>query len=258
MQYASLASGSKGNCHALKNDNSIFLIDVGISLLQIQKRLESIGWDFSKIQAVAITHEHGDHIAALEVILRNTSWTILATSKTRDALIKNKNITIPEARWKSTVPNESFEWNLWTITPFTIPHDAADTVAHRISYGGQTIAVITDLGHISKNVIDHCQGLDGLVVEANHDETMLLEGGYPEALKSRIHSNVGHLNNTATGSLLRQIDQSNLQVVILAHLSEENNNPDLAKSCVAPMLSNKNIRLLVADQRVPLAIDLAL
>ena len=257
MHYAALASGSKGNCHALSDGERTLLIDAGLSLRQIRQRLEALGRDADQVQALALTHEHSDHIAALAVIIRRTNWTILATSETRRAAEKAQNIQIPNHRWIELDAGHPLDWEGWRILPFALPHDAADPVAYRVEAGGFACAVVTDLGHPTALVADHLQDLDLLVLEANHDVDMLREGDYPAQLKARILSRVGHLSNAAMAELLARACSPRLKRVVLAHLSESNNHPDLARFAAEEVLRGTTVALHLAHQREPLALSAA-
>lgn len=255
MHYAALASGSKGNCHALSDGDRTLLIDAGISLRQIRQRLAGVGWDADAVQALALTHEHSDHIGALGVILRRTNWAILATADTRRAAGRAQGVEIPHNRWIELEAGQPKDWEGWRILPFALPHDAADPVAYRVEAGGHTCAVVTDLGHPTALVADHLQELDLLVLEANHDVDMLREGDYPPQLKARILSRVGHLSNAAMAELLARVCSSRLKQVVLAHLSESNNLPDLARFAAEEVLRGSAVVLHLAHQREPLVLS---
>lgn len=254
MHYAALASGSKGNCHALSDGGRTLLVDAGISLLQIRSRLAALDWDVDAVRAVAITHEHSDHIGALGVILRRTDWAILATAATRAAVEQAQGLQIPPSRWVELEAGRPRDWAGWRVLPFSLPHDAEDPVAYRIEAGGAASAIVTDLGCPTALVADHLQDLDLLVLEANHDVDMLREGDYPARLKARILSRVGHLSNAAMAELLGRVLAPRLRQVVLAHLSESNNDPALARLAAEEVLRGSGATLHVAHQRVPLAL----
>ncbi len=254
MRYASLASGSKGNCHALTDGDRTLLVDTGISYLQIRTRLETLGWGVERVRAVAFTHEHSDHIAALPVLLKRTDWCILATEDTLQAICRIQGVTVPGHRWIPLRPGHATDWEGWRILPFSTPHDATDPVAYRVEADGMAVAVVTDLGHPTALVMDHCSELDLLALEANHDIQMLREGSYPPQLKARILSRVGHLSNESMAELLNRVRSPRLRAVVLAHLSEQNNEPDLARFAAEEVLRDSGILLHVATQREPLAV----
>jgi phosphoribosyl 1,2-cyclic phosphodiesterase len=254
MRYASLASGSRGNCHALTDGERTLLIDAGISYLQIRTRLETLGWEVGAVKAVAFTHEHSDHIAALPVLLKRTDWCILATEETLQAICRIQGVTVPVNRWIPLRPGHATSWEGWRIVPFSTPHDAADPVGYRVEAGGMAAVIVTDLGHPTALVADHCRSLDLLALEANHDVQMLREGSYPPQLKARILSRVGHLSNESMAELLGRVRSSRLRAVVLAHLSEQNNEPELARFAAEEVLRDSGIPLYVASQREPLSV----
>jgi phosphoribosyl 1,2-cyclic phosphodiesterase len=254
MQYASLASGSQGNCHAFADGGRALLIDAGLSLKQVRLRMAEAGLDPGTVEAVALTHEHSDHIGAVGVMLRRTAWAFLATPETKAAVEAIHAIQIPAERWIPLTPGRPVDWAGWRIHPFATPHDASDPVAFRLEAGGFQAAVVTDLGHGTALVADHCRDLDLLVLEANHDVGMLREGPYPAAVKARILSRVGHLSNDAMAELLAAVLSRRLKDVVLAHLSETNNHPDLARFAAEGALRGHGARLRLARQREPLAV----
>lgn len=255
MRYAALASGSKGNCHALTDGERTLLVDAGLSLRQMRERMAHLGWDPASVRAVALTHEHSDHVGALGVILRRTDWAVLATAELRAALAASQGLDLPRNRWIEVRPGAPLDWAGWRIQPFALPHDAVDPVAYRVEAHGIHAAVVTDLGHPTALVADHCQDLDLLVLEANHDLDMLREGPYPPHLKARILSRVGHLSNGAMAELLAQVRSPRLAAVVLAHLSEANNLPELARLAAEEALRGAPVALHIAHQREPLALS---
>ena len=258
MRYAALASGSKGNCHALSDGGRTLLIDAGISLTQVRARLSACGMDAGAVGAVALTHEHSDHRAAVGVLVRNTDWAFLATRETKAAVESAVGQTIPAHRWIELQAGHACDWDGWRILPFSLPHDAVDPVAFRVEVGGCAAAVVTDLGHGTALVADYCSGLDLLALEANHDVDMLRTGAYPDVLKARILSRVGHLSNAAMAELLAQVLSPRLHTLVLAHLSEQNNHPDLARLAAEEVLQGSATALHLAAQGQPMAVDITL
>lgn len=256
MRYAALASGSKGNCHALSDGARTLLIDAGISLSRVRARLEACGLEASSVRAVALTHEHSDHRSAVGVLVRNTDWNFLATRETKLAVEAAVGEEIPASRWLELRAGHACDWEGWRVLPFSLPHDAVDPVAFRVEAGGWAAAVVTDLGHGTALVADHCADLDLLALEANHDVDMLRTGAYPDALKARILSRVGHLSNAAMAELLSRVLAPRLQALVLAHLSEQNNHPDLARLAAAEALGGAATALYLASQDTPLALAL--
>jgi len=254
MRYAALASGSKGNCHALSDGQRTLLVDAGITLKQIRARLTALDWDPGTVQGVAFTHEHSDHIAAAAVLLRNTDWAFLVTRETLAAIESIHGIEIPASRLVLLRAGHAVDWNGARVLPFAIPHDASDPVAYRVEWGAAAMAVVTDLGQPTALVADHCAGLDLLALEANHDVDMLRNGDYPAPLKARILSRVGHLSNESMGELLARVLSPRLRHVVLAHLSEQNNDPELARFTAAEVLKHTTIALHLASQQTPMQV----
>jgi len=257
MLYASLASGSRGNCHAICDGERILLVDAGISLRQIRTRLQNSNWQLDQVQGVAITHEHSDHVSAVQVILNRTDWSILATPDTLKAIEITKNIEIPKSRWVPLSAGHATDWEGWRIHPFAIPHDVIDPVAYRIEAAGINLAIITDLGYPTTLTVDYGKDLDFLALESNHDIEMLREGPYPPHLKARILSRVGHLSNDACAELLNHVVSPKLKHVVLAHLSEQNNDPAYARLASARVIDRTGsaTSLHVASQNETLEID---
>jgi phosphoribosyl 1,2-cyclic phosphodiesterase len=254
VKYAALASGSKGNCHAFSNGGRTLLLDAGISLKQIRLRLAALGWDPDSVRAVALSHEHTDHIAAVPVLLRRTDWVFLGTADTLAAVQAIHQIEIPAHRLVLLRAGHATDWDGVRLLPFTIPHDAVDPVAFRLEWAGFCAAVVTDLGQPTALVADHCADLDHLTLEANHDVQMLREGGYPPVLKARILSRVGHLSNESMADLLNRVLRPRLRSVVLAHLSEQNNDPALARLAAETVLGGTLAELRLACQHEPLLV----
>jgi len=258
MRYASLASGSKGNCHAINDEKRILLIDAGISLRQIEKRLESLGWSSDQVRGVAITHEHSDHIHAVDAILKKTDWMILATPGTVKGIKIAKGIDVPESRWIPLEAGHTIDWDGWRLHPFTISHDTIDPVAYRIEADGVRLAVITDLGYVTKLVVEYASDSELLVLEANHDVMTLRDGSYRPQDKIRILSRAGHLSNDACAELLARVLSPALRHIVLAHLSERNNDPAQARLAAADAINTagSGAKLHIASQREVLEIQI--
>jgi phosphoribosyl 1,2-cyclic phosphodiesterase len=205
---------------------------------------------------MAITHEHSDHIHAIPVMLKKTDWVILATPDTLRAIEKIKNIEIPESRWMPLTAGQAANWEGWTMHPFAIPHDAVDPVAYRIETPQVNMVVMTDLGYPSALAVEYAKGIDFLVIESNHDVVMLREGTYPPHLKSRILSRVGHLSNDACAKMLGKVISPVLKNIVLAHLSEQNNDPALARLASIDVATKNGSALYVASQGEAMALEL--
>jgi phosphoribosyl 1,2-cyclic phosphodiesterase len=215
MKICVLASGSQGNCTYIEDEDAKILIDIGISAKQLKKKLSCIGTDISEIDCAYITHEHIDHIRGKEQVEKRFNMPVMLEKKLSDS---KKSFSI----------NQKMLFSSLEITPIATSHDAQNPCGFTVQNKKKCAGVFTDLGYLSdsvKNIIPH---LDAMVLEANHDIDMLLNGPYPEHLKKRILSNVGHLSNIEAGIAIRDNASEKLKKVFLAHLSRHNNAPDIA------------------------------
>lgn len=233
LEICPLASGSSGNAICVGNDHAHVLIDAGVSGKRIEEGLNTMGLTGKDIDAIMITHEHIDHIAGLGVLARKLHVPMYATSGTIQAIKdSNKLGKIDEDLFHPITAGEGFTVKDLEIKTIPTSHDAADPCAYRITYGQKKVAVMTDLGNYNQLIVDELQGLDALLLEANHDVRMLQTGPYPYYLKKRILSDCGHLSNERSGQLLCQLLHDNFKAVILGHLSKENNMEELAYEAV--------------------------
>lgn len=233
MQLCSIASGSSGNCIYAGTENCHLLVDAGISGKRIEAGLNEIGLKTSEMDGILITHEHSDHIKSLGVIARKHGIPMYATKGTIDWICEHQAIgKVDESLFRVIQPEVPFRISDMTIQPISTSHDAADPVAYIMRKERKSMAVITDLGKYDNNIVDKLQGLDVLLLEANHDVHMLQVGIYPYYLKQRILGDRGHLSNELSGQLLGQILHDGFRKVVLGHLSKENNYPQLAYESV--------------------------
>lgn len=233
MELCSIASGSSGNCIYAGTDDCHLLLDAGISGKRIEAGLNEIGLKTSEMDGVLITHEHSDHIKSLGVIARRYGLPMYATQGTIDYIKENRSIgEVDSSLFHAVLPEVPFRIGDMTITPISTSHDAADPVAYIMRKEQKSMAVITDLGKYDENIVDRLQGLDVLLLEANHDVHMLEVGVYPYYLKQRILGEKGHLSNELSGQLLGRVLHDRFKKVVLGHLSKENNYPQLAYESV--------------------------
>ena len=233
MRMCSIASGSSGNCIFVGSGQTNLIVDCGISGRRIEQGLVECGLEAPDLDGILITHEHTDHISGLGVMSRRYQKPVYATKKTIDAIFHAKNIgDLSKAQFIAIEPGVPFKVKELEICPVSVWHDAADPVAYRINSKEKSIGILTDSGRFDQQIIDTMQGLDVLLLEANHDVHMLQAGRYPYPLKQRILSDYGHLSNELSGHLLNELLSEKMQYVILGHLSKENNYPDLAYETV--------------------------
>ncbi len=249
LTYCTLASGSGGNCLWVKGGGVEILVDCGISARATALRLESIGHSLKDVSAVVCTHGHGDHIAGASVLLRRHDLRLYATDGTRRMLPAK----LPQEQLEPLAPNGRTRIGGLTVRTVPTPHDAPESVALAISDHESALGIVTDLGTPTGAVAELLSSVDALVLESNHDLQMLADGPYPQWLKKRIQGNFGHLSNEQGAALLLRLAHPKLQQVTLAHLSEENNTPDLARAAAEAVLgrSSANPRLRIAEQANP-------
>ena len=233
MDFCTIASGSSGNCTFIGSSRTSVLVDTGLSGKKIEQGLFSIDRKSQEIDAICITHEHADHIQGLGVLARRYHIPIYATAGTIAAIRRMPQTgRIDEELFHVIREDEPFQIGEIEAVPFAISHDAAQPVGYVLQAEGKKAAVATDMGCYDEQIVSRLQGLDALVLEANHDVNMLQAGPYPYPLKMRILGERGHLSNELAGRLLGEILHDGMQKVFLGHLSKENNYAALALAAV--------------------------
>jgi len=240
-----LASGSRGNAIYVSGGSTSILIDAGLSGIEIERRLNSKGLHPENLDAILVSHEHTDHIQGVGVLSRRFNLPVFISSKTEKAAV-SKLGTVRVI--KNFECGSTFMINDLSIHPFSISHDAEDPSGFTVNQNGTKIGLATDLGIATSMVKEHLKGCSLLILEANHDEDMLLNGPYPWPIKQRIRSRTGHLSNEASKNLLKEVQHDRLKYVILAHLSETNNTPQKALSEVGRAITDCQAQLDVATQ----------
>jgi phosphoribosyl 1,2-cyclic phosphodiesterase len=250
-----LGSGSRGNATFIKSDRVRLLLDAGISRKELAKRLESIGEDPDGIDAVLVTHEHGDHSCGLKTLLKDLPVQAFLTWGTIRAL-QAEEYELNGSQIVPVQPGVPFQIGDLEIFPFPVPHDAAEPVAFSVTRGGLKITQLTDIGFMSDSVAEQLRASQILILESNHDLEMLRVGPYPWNLKQRLMGRYGHLSNTAVSRFIREQYDGTAEHVLLAHLSTKNNHPEIAKQEAARALRDRGLnatRLSVTSQDKPTA-----
>lgn len=253
MEFFTIASGSKGNCTYIASPHTKILIDVGVSGKTVTTALESFDIDGNDLSGIFVTHEHTDHIKGAGIISRKYNIPIYATEGTWLCMDHTIGKIAPSNRC-IIYAGEPCLVNDLRICPFAIPHDAADPVGYSIFCGDKKVCVATDFGCVTDEIESHLKECDIILLESNHDEGMVQNGGYPLILKRRILGNTGHLSNRTAGALITKIISNKLKYIYLGHLSDENNYPKLALKTVGDILSENGIfvgeslQLKLADQ----------
>lgn len=249
VSLISLYSGSKGNCTYIRCGEDEILIDAGRSFKALSSALTSIGSGIDRIKAIFITHEHSDHISALEMISKKFNIPIHITEES------SKKILATTSYVKNNIIRHTplFEEQIggMTVRSFPTPHDSDMSVGYTIRLpSGEKIGYATDIGHITNTIRENLLGSAAVVIESNHDTDMLKNGPYPAWLKMRIGSSNGHLSNTDCSAFLPELIASGTKDILLAHLSDENNSPDTALSC-AKCACCDNFHICVAKENEP-------
>ncbi|MBD3334149.1 MAG: MBL fold metallo-hydrolase [Candidatus Eisenbacteria bacterium] len=253
-----LASGSSGNAALLQAGGPVFLLDAGISARSLQGFLQEDGFTWDDVRGVFLSHEHDDHVRGLPVLTRRCSAPLCGTAPTLRALEARVGAPARD-RAVALAMGEAAQLSGVTAVPLRLPHDAAGPVGYRISCQDRHLVHLTDLGYVSRDLCATALEADVLVLEANHDERMLQTGPYPHRLKRRVSGPYGHISNSQMAEALRSLLSRSAHpphTVVLAHLSRQNNTPQLAlesaRNALAHLGLTRTIRLEVAHSRTPL------
>jgi phosphoribosyl 1,2-cyclic phosphodiesterase len=245
VRFASLGSGSEGNGLVVEANGTAVLIDCGFGLRDTAARLARLGLVPSALAAILVTHEHSDHVGGVPAFAARHGIPVWATFGT---------LTAVSARFEGMAQvygfdsHDAFAIGALEVTPIPVPHDAREPVQYVLGDGACRVGVLTDLGVSTAHVEASLSGCDALVLECNHDAAMLANGDYPYPLKQRIAGRFGHLDNDAAAGILGRIDTSRLKHLVAAHLSKQNNTPELARAALATALACEPDWIGVADQ----------
>lgn len=244
MRFASLGSGSRGNALLVEAGSTGLLVDAGFGPREMSRRLERVGRTPADVAALLVTHEHSDHIGGAFACARRFGWAVMLSHGTLAACRE------PDTAAIATIidSHEPFSVGDVRVRPFPVPHDAREPVQFVFEDGVRRLGVLTDAGHVTAHMVAMLDACDGLVLECNHDARMLEQGGYPPTLKRRIGGAWGHLDNAAAASLLQQVGRSRLRHVVAAHISEQNNTPELAQDALSAVLDCASNWIGVATQ----------
>src|SRR5262249_37397928 len=228
-----LASGSRGNCALVETSTTRILVDAGISCRETFRRMRALGDGPRHLSAIVITHEHSDHVHGLAVLAKKLKVPVFMTGATHQTwarAMRDQNAVRPRLeRLEVFFAGKSFQVGDIAVTPFTIPHDAADPVGFTFRAEGVKVGIATDLGYIPASVRDHLRNCEVLMLESNHDVEMLRVGPYPWSVKQSVMSRVGHLSNDALAQFFTSAYDGGAAYVALAHLSGHNTHLALAR-----------------------------
>ena len=243
-----LGSGSRGNATLIEAGNTRVLIDCGFNLGVTEARMQNLGIDPASLAAILVTHEHGDHLGGVARLARRHGIDVWMTAGTYsawgDRRVESVHQFSPHAGWRIG--------NL-DIQPYPVPHDAREPCQYVLAFGGLRVGILSDAGAVTPHMQQMLSGCDALMLECNHDAALLDAGPYPYSLKQRVGGGFGHLNNEQSAGLLRAVDCSRLQHLVLTHLSETNNRPDLALAAVHHAMESDASWIVCAHQDEGLA-----
>ena len=229
MRFASLGSGSKGNATLVEWQNTCVMIDCGFSVKQVTERLKALGKKPQDLSAILVTHEHSDHWKGVLPLASRYSIDVYMTPGCLRA------VELSKASFEGIKLIESgltFQIGDLSIQPVSVPHDAREPVQYLFFSTQHKLGILTDLGSVTPHIVDLYSDCDGLIVEANHDSELLAAGSYPAFLKERVGGPWGHLNNNQTAELIATIDQQRIQYIVVAHISQSNNDPQRVKEVI--------------------------
>lgn len=245
LRFASLGSGSAGNALVVEVGKTRVMLDCGFGIAETVSRLGRLSLTPQDINGIVVTHEHADHLGGVASFARKYGIKVWLTHGTMSVWQTNVS-RLPE--FQLIDGHFPFAIREMAIQPYTVPHDAREPVQYVLGDGGKRLGVLTDVGCSTPHIEAILSGCDALVLECNHDYELLRNSSYPMGLKKRISGRNGHLENTVSANLLAKLDQTRLQHVVAAHLSEQNNTPALAQSALAAVLNCESHWVGVADQ----------
>ncbi len=244
MRFASLGSGSKGNGTLIEIGETLLLMDNGFAIAQVEQRMARLGCSPDQLAGIIVTHEHGDHIKGVGALARRYQLPVWLTHGT--ARHQHRLGTLPQQHYFSS--HEAFAIGDISVEPYPVPHDASEPAQFVFSDGDKRLGVLTDVGCWTPHIERCLSGCDALMLECNHDVSMLADGPYPPSLKQRVGGRHGHLSNAQAAELLSRLQTGKLQHLVAAHLSEENNSPALAAQALAGVMGCTADWIAIADQ----------
>lgn len=238
MRVCSLASSSKGNCTIVYNENEILLVDMGITLKELEEKLNRLKLDIHNLIGVLISHEHGDHTKGILSLVRKFNIPIYCHYDAVDGLLRKTKIS---SLCVTRFADSEFRVGSFLVSAFKVCHDVC-CVGYNIFENNNKVSIVTDLGHTTKEIVQRLYDSRLVILEANHDEKMVLASTkYPPILKQRILSDHGHLSNISSAKVVVELAQHNVKQILFAHLSEENNTPALCYSTISDYLKSVGI-----------------
>ena len=246
MKFCLLASGSKGNCIWVEEDDLAVVVDCGLSFKEFKRRADLVGLDVNKLAAVMITHEHRDHISGVGTLCRGLQIPAIANQDSMGQAAPH----VGKVTWENFTTGDTLSFGSLKIRTIPISHDAKDPVAFLLGSSSGNLGLATDLGVPTGLLRQQFKGAAALILEFNHDYQLLMDGPYPWPLKQRVRSRIGHLANEVAAELAAELYHEDMKHLVLAHLSETNNHPDLALKAAREFLKG-DLEPVVANQFAP-------
>jgi len=246
LRFASLGSGSRGNALLVELNDTLLMVDCGLTLKATQQRFDALGREPRDVKALLVTHEHADHIQGVARFARRFGTPVWMTAGTAAA-----GATSSLTRLHTFSVHRKLSFGEMEVQPFPVPHDAREPAQFIFHGGGRRLGVLTDTGYITSHISDRLTGCDAIALECNHELAMLMSGGYPASLKRRIASQRGHLSNDQAAGLLDAVGHQELQWVIALHLSEQNNSSGHVRESLSQRLRGSGQTVHIASQHQP-------
>jgi phosphoribosyl 1,2-cyclic phosphodiesterase len=243
LRFTYLASGSRGNACVVRAGSTTVMIDCGLPVRQVRHRMAERELELDDLDAILVTHEHGDHLRGVGRVARASGAKVWMTPGTHAGW---RDPRVPALELFD--PRQPFEVGDLQIRPVAVPHDAREPCQYVVEDGHHRLGVLTDLGCATPALIAHYSGLDALALEANHDTGMLRDGPYPQLLKDRVGGDQGHLSNAQAAAMLAALDRTRLQHLVAVHVSEKNNRPALALAALTAAVDPSITAVIAASQ----------
>jgi len=244
LRFCALASGSRGNALLVEHGDTLIMIDCGLPLSSLEKRFAAVGRRIDELDAVLITHEHGDHSRGIAALKRGRELEFRATPGTAravEAIGSDSRLRLDRELAIGSI----------SVAPYPVPHDAREPCQFVFRAGGRRLGVLSDAGHATPVIRQALASCDALAIEFNHDAGMLENGSYPASVKARVGSRFGHLSNSQAAELLADLVHPELQSVMALHRSERNNSPELVRRAVGRATAGSRVEFRMADQDAP-------
>jgi phosphoribosyl 1,2-cyclic phosphodiesterase len=248
LKFASLGSGSEGNSLLISSSSgstrTTVMLDCGFAIRETERRLQRLGMTPADVNGIVVTHEHQDHVGGVFKFARKHDIPVWLSFGTYQAVQKHCD----GVRFAFCRDGEPVQIQDIQLTPYTVPHDAREPVQYVADDGRCRLGVLTDAGQSTPHLIKALGGCDALMLECNHDREMLANSNYPPSLRQRIGGAFGHLSNDTSSAILAALDKSRLTIVVGAHLSQQNNTPELARAALCSVVSEEQVRVMIACQ----------